>query len=140
VEYEHAYSTYGNPADPPIVLIHGIRLGRQMWEPHARVLAARYFVVTVDLPGHGALIGMPFNAQTTGAVFDEIYTGVCGRPPLIVGYSLGGYASMVYAEHHPRRSRALLLVNHSVAISTSAGFPPSGSAPMAACWRGRRGG
>ncbi len=107
--FEHAYTTYGDPAKPPIVLVHGIRLGRQMWEPHARVLASQYHVITVDLPGHGALYGMPFNAGTIEEVFDEVYTQACAEPPLIVGYSLGGYSSMEYAEHYPKRSRGLLL-------------------------------
>lgn len=109
MDYEHAYTTYGDPANPAIVMVHGIRLGRQMWEPHARVLASRYHVVTVDLPGHGALYGMPFNADTISLVFDEVYTKVCQSPPLVVGYSLGGYSTMEYAERNPTRSRALLL-------------------------------
>ncbi len=109
MDYEHAYTTYGDPSNPPIVMVHGIRLGRQMWEPHARVLSSEYHVVTVDLPGHGALTGMPFCFETIGEVFDEVYLRVCRRPPLVVGYSLGGYSAMEYAEHYPTRSRALLL-------------------------------
>ncbi len=109
MHFARAYSIFGNPANPPIVLVHGIRLGRAIWEPHARALADRFHVVTLDLPGHGALTGMAFNAENIGAIFDEVYTRVCGTPPLIVGYSLGGYATMEYAEHYPMRSKALLL-------------------------------
>ncbi len=109
MQFEHAYTTYGDPANPPVVLVHGIRLGRQMWEPHARVLASQYHVVTVDLPGHGALYGMPFSAETTDAVLNEVCTQICGEPPLLAGYSLGGYSSMEFAERHPAGSRALML-------------------------------
>ena len=114
MQYGHAYTSFGNPSNPPVVLVHGIRLGRLMWEPHARALADAYHVITLDLPGHGALAGLPFTADNIAAIFDEVYTEVCTAPPLIVGYSLGGYATMEYAEHHPARSRALLLAGCTV--------------------------
>jgi pimeloyl-ACP methyl ester carboxylesterase len=76
--------------------------------PHARALAARYHVVTADLPGHGALVDTAFTATSIRALLDDVLA-VCERPPLVVGYSLGGYVAMTYAARFPERTQALLL-------------------------------
>ncbi|MBV8489504.1 MAG: alpha/beta fold hydrolase, partial [Candidatus Eremiobacteraeota bacterium] len=104
-----AVSTFGDPNAPGIVFLHGIRLGREIWEPHARALAGRYRVVTVDLPGHGALAGIPFTTENVTQLLDEaIASNLCGAP-LVVGYSLGGYVAMRYGVHYPERTAAMLL-------------------------------
>jgi pimeloyl-ACP methyl ester carboxylesterase len=86
-----------------------MRLGRDIWTPHARVLAARYHVVTLDLPGHGALAGVPFTEERLDALLSDVIENVVGSAPLIVGYSLGGFVAMRYASFFPERTRALLL-------------------------------
>jgi len=101
--------TYGDPANPPILFLHGIRLGGGIFEPHARALAAEFFVVTPDLPGHGALENLRFDAPTIDAFFTYIADDVVRRPPVIVGYSLGGYIAMRYAADRPSHSSGLVL-------------------------------
>ncbi|HEV7178371.1 MAG TPA: alpha/beta fold hydrolase [Candidatus Baltobacteraceae bacterium] len=109
MNFERAYTTYGDPANPTILFVHGIRLGRDIWSWHARELASRYFVVTVDLPGHGALENEAFTTANIAALFNHVLRDVCSAAPLIVGYSLGGYAAIEYAQHYPEHSRGLLL-------------------------------
>lgn len=104
-----AYSTYGDPQRPAIAFLHGIRLGREIWEPHARALMHAYHIVTLDLPGHGANTGIPFTPEGIATTVAEVLATVSPSPPLIVGYSLGGYVAMQYAALHPERTRALLL-------------------------------
>lgn len=89
--------------------MHGIRLGRDIWTPHARQLAPAYHVVTVDLPGHGVLAHVDFSEHTVRGVLDEVIERVCQSPPLIVGYSLGGYIAMEYASQRPEHTAALAL-------------------------------
>jgi len=104
------YSAYGDPSRPTIIFIHGIRLGREVWAPHARALANDYHVVTLDLPGHGALAPIPFTSQNLNALIGGVIERFCtARRPLIVGYSLGGYVTMNYAAEYPDRTRGLLL-------------------------------
>jgi pimeloyl-ACP methyl ester carboxylesterase len=105
---------YGDASQPSIVLLHGIRLGREIWEPHARVLAQRYHVVTFDLPGHGALSDIAFEGQTVDELMDEATSSVCASPPLIVGYSLGGYVAIDFASRRPERTRGLLLAGCTI--------------------------
>ncbi len=104
-----AYAEYGDRRNPAILFLHGIRLGRDIWTRHARALVDRYHVVAADLPGHGALARVPFEPGAVRALLDELTGEVCAQPPLIVGYSLGGYVAMEYAATHPDRTRALLL-------------------------------
>lgn len=109
VALDRAYTTYGNPSAPPVVLLHGIRLGRQIWEPEAPVLARHFHVIAADMPGHGALRDEPFTDETIAALLEHLFLRVAKRPPLVVGYSLGGYAAIDYAALYPQHVRALLL-------------------------------
>jgi pimeloyl-ACP methyl ester carboxylesterase len=104
-----AFSAFGDPGNPAILFLHGIRLGREIWKPHALALARRYYVVTMDLPGHGTRVNEPFTLTSVGALMDDAVDRVIGKPPLIVGYSLGGFVAMRYAARHPERTAALLL-------------------------------
>jgi pimeloyl-ACP methyl ester carboxylesterase len=66
-------------------------------------------VVTSDLPGHGVLAGVPFTPQSVNAVVEHVVRDVVAAPPLIVGYSLGGYVAMRFASQSPERTAGLLL-------------------------------
>jgi 3-oxoadipate enol-lactonase len=72
-------------------------------------LAQRYYVVTLDLPGHGALAGIPFTEENLDALLDEVIDTAIGGAPVVVGYSLGGFVAMRYASRFPERTRGLLL-------------------------------
>lgn len=73
------------------------------------MLAPKYHVVTVDLPGHGVLADVEFTADSVRAVMDEAIENACASPPLVVGYSLGGYVSMEFAANHPEKTAGLVL-------------------------------
>jgi pimeloyl-ACP methyl ester carboxylesterase len=46
---------WGNPADPPVLLVHGVTsLTGTWWRIGPALAAAGYRVIAVDLPGHGA--------------------------------------------------------------------------------------
>ena len=115
-DYARGITCYGDQARPPIVLLHGIRLGGKIWHPHARELCDEFFVVTPDLPGHGALADLPFDAPSIDAFLAYIADNVVSRPPLIVGYSLGGYVAMRYAADMPEHTSGLLLTGSSTNI------------------------
>lgn len=114
--FRQAIKTYGEAENPPIVFLHGIRLGGKIWEPHAHALSDEFFVITPDLPGHGALQHLPFDAPTIDAFLAYISDNVVTRPPLIVGYSLGGYVAMRYATDLPDHTSGLLLTGSSTNI------------------------
>lgn len=108
------FTEYGDRRNPAILFLHGIRLGREIWAPHARYLATRYHVVTVDLPGHGALAHVDFSEMSVRDTISNAVENVCASPPLVVGYSLGGYAAMQYSAHHSEHTAGLVLAGCAV--------------------------
>ncbi|MFG2102737.1 alpha/beta fold hydrolase [Micromonospora echinaurantiaca] len=103
---------------PPVVLLHGIgRSLRDFTEQH-ELLADRYRVHSLDLPGYGGSLPMaepytlPALARFVGRYLDAV--GVEG-PAHLVGNSLGGAIAMRLAVAEPARVASLALVN-------SAGF------------------
>lgn len=103
---------------PPVVLLHGIgRSLRDFTEQH-ELLADRYRVHSVDLPGYGGSLPMaePYTLPAL-ARFVGRYLDVVGveAPAHLVGNSLGGAIAMRLAVAEPARVASLALVN-------SAGF------------------
>ncbi|PWU51534.1 alpha/beta hydrolase [Micromonospora sp. S4605] len=103
---------------PPVVLLHGIgRSLRDFTEQH-ELLADRYRVYSLDLPGYGGSLPMaepytlPALARFVGRYLDAV--GV-EAPAHLVGNSLGGAIAMRLAVAEPARVASLALVN-------SAGF------------------
>ncbi len=113
MDFSAARSTFGPPGRPTLLFVHGIRLGRAIWEPHAAHLTERYRVVTLDLPGHGSLVKTRFTQEHVDALFDETLATL-DAPPLIVGYSLGGFVTMRYVAEHLHCAAGLLLTGCTV--------------------------
>jgi pimeloyl-ACP methyl ester carboxylesterase len=124
-----AFTEYGDRERPSILLLHGIRLGREIWEPHVRFLIPRYHVVTLDLPGHGALAASPFTTPGIMSLMDEA-TALCTVPPVVVGYSLGGYVAIEYASRYPERTRGLLLAGCTLDFESWKRWPYEASARL----------
>ncbi|MFF5175740.1 alpha/beta fold hydrolase [Micromonospora sp. NPDC000089] len=105
---------------PPVVLLHGIgRTLRDFTDQH-ELLAQRFRVHSVDLPGHGGSLPaagpatLPALGRFLGHYLDAV--GV-RRPAHLVGNSLGGAVAMRFAATEPGRVASLTLVD-------SAGFGP----------------
>ncbi|MFF4340605.1 alpha/beta fold hydrolase [Kitasatospora sp. NPDC001540] len=114
----------GPDTAPPLVLVHGIRLSATMWRPHVHRLVPDFRVSTPDLPCHGALTGHPFTLDAAVAAVHRAVREAreaTGRPPLLVGLSLGGYVSLAHAARHPGEAAALLL--HGCTARTSGPLP-----------------
>lgn len=71
--------------------------------------------VTVDLPGHGSRLDERFTFRGALRAIDHAVVG-CAQPPVLVGLSLGGYASLAYAARHPRKVAGLVLSGCSTEI------------------------
>jgi 2-hydroxymuconate-semialdehyde hydrolase len=108
----------GDPAAPPVVLLHGIGRSLEDWALQHPLLDNEYRVISIDMPGFGLSQRMP--AVTT---LDVLAEGVWAtldtigetRPVHLMGNSLGGAVSMTMLAGIPDRVSTLTLVN-------SAGF------------------
>ena len=105
----------GDPDAWPVLFLHGGGQTRHAWGATAEVVAARgWRTITLDLRGHGdsewaANGDYSFTAHCADcvAVVDQL-----GRPPVLVGASLGGIASILAEGTSDRPvSSALVLVD-----------------------------
>ena len=103
----------GPPDGQPIVFVHGIRVTRKQWLPQARDLADEFRVVSMDLPGHGALAGVPFSLDAAAVALRETVDEAAGGRALIAGLSLGGYVAIEFARRWPEKAAGLVLTGCS---------------------------
>jgi pimeloyl-ACP methyl ester carboxylesterase len=86
---------------PTLVLVHGVGAARLVWAPVLAPLAARYHVVVVDLPGHGAsaplLAGADAGCPALAAQLAGVLTDAGADRPHVVGNSLGGWIALELA-------------------------------------------
>ncbi len=97
----------------PMVLLHSVQLTRKMWLPQVDALRGEYRVIAPDLPGHGALAGIPFRLDTAVEGVADLIDREARGAALVVGLSLGGYVSMALAADHPHKAAGLVLAGCS---------------------------
>ena len=106
-----AHDASGNPAAPPAVLLHGLGLSREIFDPVLPALALRHRVLRLDLRGHGASRAPdppePYSDFTD--VRETLDALGLDRVDL-VGHSRGGMAAVDLALTHPARVRRLALL------------------------------
>ncbi|HEX7034497.1 MAG TPA: alpha/beta hydrolase [Pseudomonadales bacterium] len=95
---ELAADVWGDEDAWPVLLMHGGGQTRHAWGDTARRLAeAGWRAVSLDLRGHGDSAWAP-NADYSFTAFASDCIAVCdqlGRPPVLVGASLGGVAAIL---------------------------------------------
>lgn len=96
--------THGRGAD--VVMLHGWGLHGGVFHRLAEVLADRYCVHRVDLPGHGA---SPLIGYFDEAVVDWL-DAYFPRAVHVLGWSLGGLISQYWAQRYPAKIKSLALV------------------------------
>jgi len=112
-----AYDDAGS--GPPVVLLHGFPLCRQMWRPQVDVLASAGFrVITPDLRGFGeskapdGSHAMSVFADDVACLLDHLDI----ERAVIGGMSMGGYVLLNLVERCPQRvAAAMFLVTRAAA-------------------------
>ena len=117
------YVDYGEARDGsrPIVLVHGLAASWQCWlEQIPRLAAEGRRVIAIDLPGFGAS-EMP-REDISIAGFGRAIESLCDELDLgqvvVVGHSMGGFASAEFAIQYPERVERLVL-QAAAGISTN---------------------
>jgi pimeloyl-ACP methyl ester carboxylesterase len=109
----------GDEQHAVVVLLHGGGQTRHSWKRTAESLAATgRTAVLLDARGHGDSDWHPTHDYTLdGFVGDLIgYVATLGRPPVLVGASLGGITALIAAGEHPGLARGLVLVDVVVRV------------------------
>jgi pimeloyl-ACP methyl ester carboxylesterase len=98
----------------PLLLIHGFGNEAHIWDDFAPAVAPHYRTIAVDLRGHGDSAHDPERRyEYASHVRDlEAITAVLEIERLVlVGHSLGGRISMLFAAKHPERMAGLVIVD-----------------------------
>jgi len=109
-----AYRVGGNGNRAPLLLIHGLASNGSRFAEFAEqtVLAAQHALIRVDLRGHGDAItrrriGIDLWCDDLAAVLDAESAAAA----IVVGHSLGAQVALHFAQRHPRRCAALVLID-----------------------------
>ncbi len=101
----------GNPAHPPLVLLHGFAAGSGHWRGNAHAIAAAgWRVYGLDLVGFGASSQPALRldnrlwARQVQGFLEEVVQG----PAVVVGHSLGGLVALSAAVFFPTWVRAVV--------------------------------
>jgi pimeloyl-ACP methyl ester carboxylesterase len=93
----------GDPAAPPILLLHGITSFGGTWDWIVPTLAERWRVLRLDFRGHGASDRAPGEYSPAGYLSDAVAAieQAAGRPCAVMGHSLGGATAAALVQQRP---------------------------------------
>ncbi|MEQ1638254.1 MAG: alpha/beta fold hydrolase [Methylococcales bacterium] len=106
------YDEQGDPANPPLIIVHGFFASARNWRYIATQLAQRYHVFTLDMRNHGASphaepMDYPTMAEDLKAfVVNQGLTSVA-----LLGHSMGGKVAMWFALQYPALVQKLVIVD-----------------------------
>ncbi len=100
---------------PAILLTHGFSSTAEMWKGQIAPLAAKHTLILWDMRGHGRTDSPDdlalYSEEATVADMAALLDTVGPKDAVIGGLSLGGYMSLAFNLTHPRRTRALLIID-----------------------------
>jgi pimeloyl-ACP methyl ester carboxylesterase len=105
---------WGDPAAPPVLLLHGGNQSAHSWDLVSLHLADRFHVFALDLRGHGDSEWARDADYSPAAMADDVRTLLAQErihQPVIIGHSMGGIVSMSLTAQHPELLHALVLVD-----------------------------
>jgi len=99
-------------AGEPLVLVHGLGTDSTAWSRVAPLLAQRFRVIAVDLPGYAldsSVHAVP-HADELAAGLDALLERLGVSSAVFVGHSFGGAVSLLTAHRYPSRCAGLALI------------------------------
>jgi pimeloyl-ACP methyl ester carboxylesterase len=118
---EVAYAQQGRLALPPLVLLHGWGASHKFWKYCFSAFSPRWRVIAPDMVGFG-LSEKPrrdYGVEALAAWLDKFLDALRLDRVVLVGHSMGGTISLIYAMAHPGRIRKLAVVNPLVVGATA---------------------
>lgn len=103
-----------------LVLLHGYLESLEMWTEHQAFLSNKYQVISIDLPGHGKTDNfkevhtMPFMADLVYSILKKENIEKC----VMIGHSMGGYATLAFAEKYPHLLKGIGLFHSHASADT----------------------
>jgi pimeloyl-ACP methyl ester carboxylesterase len=105
----------------PLILVHGLGGSSAWWVRNIGDLSRHYTVYTVDLPGFGTMRRFPLTFSVRGAAawLRSLLDGLALERVSIIGHSMGGLVSAVFAVEYPERLNRLVLAAPAIGLRSS---------------------
>jgi 3-oxoadipate enol-lactonase len=96
---------------PPLLLVHGLMVTGEMFEPVIEHFATRHRVIVPDLRGHGRSrgLGPPYTAAQLASDLSRLLDHLSIDSTAVLGYSMGGAIAQQLFLDHPKRCDRLVL-------------------------------
>jgi len=103
------FAEYGS--GPPLLLVHGLMVTGEMFNPVIEHLASRHHLIIPDLRGHGRSRGFPppYTAAQLAADLSRLLDHLSIDSTAVLGYSQGGAIAQQLVLDHPQRCDRLIL-------------------------------
>ncbi|NDC61177.1 MAG: alpha/beta hydrolase [Betaproteobacteria bacterium] len=110
-----------NPAQPTVVLIHGVLCDHSVWALQSRYLAHHgWNVLAIDLPGHCKSAGPPPASVPAAAAFIQALLDAQGvQQAALVGHSFGSLIALQAAANLGQRITHLVMVGTAYPMKVS---------------------
>jgi pimeloyl-ACP methyl ester carboxylesterase len=108
------YLAWGNPADPIILMLHGGSQQAHSWDFVSLPLSEHYHVLALDQRGHGDSDWAADGDYSIEAHQRDIdgFVETLGLDGFhLIGHSMGGRNSYVWASRHPGKLKSLVIVD-----------------------------
>jgi pimeloyl-ACP methyl ester carboxylesterase len=114
-----------HPQRPPLLLIHGFGASSDHWRKNISELSHEFEVWAIDLLGFGrsAKPEWQYSGDLWRDQLDDFISNVIGKPAVLAGNSLGGYAALCVAAQRPNSVAGLILINSAGPFSESQPSP-----------------
>jgi pimeloyl-ACP methyl ester carboxylesterase len=101
------------PERPPLLLVHGFGASTDHWRKNITELSREFEVWAIDLLGFGrsTKADVVYSGDLWRDQLHEFIQTVIGRPAVLAGNSLGGYASLCIAAQRSESAAGLILLN-----------------------------
>jgi 3-oxoadipate enol-lactonase len=116
------FETFGDEANDPVLLIHGLGADHQMWQPQlVRYPNEGHFVVAPDMRGHGeSSTPIAFSLQDCARDMSELLDGLALPQASVVGVSMGGLIAQQFACDYPEKVDKLVIVDSFSGVTSIA--------------------
>ena len=116
------YEITDDRVSPAVLFLHGFMGSSADWREVLGAMGDRAHCMAVDLPGHGASLGLPPDTYTiegaSRAVIRTLdYLQVVR--PVVAGYSMGGRLALYLALRYPSRCAGLILESASPGLESA---------------------